>query len=465
MKKIIFYLSEDAVDFDMDAPTCYEKLYDKFVTGGGGNVGNKFFLTATKNYLKDEADFEHTLFYSNRKKNFCICDYSIDEINERFRAVVLPQANIFSATDMAIEHMKGFTEVINKLEIPVYVTGVGAQAQDYDSIYELYYSIRDVVTEFCKAVYRTGGEFSLRGFFTKEFFDMLGFKSAVVTGCPSIYQVGREFQICERKVSEIEFRPVINGYASLLRHNKIYDAFIKYNAVYLDQDEFIGLLYNSKMFEDLKLDDIELQKYVKKYSLNAMKIFAKDKVKLFYDIPIWQDYLKKNNFNFSFGKRIHGNIISIVTGIPAVVMVHDSRTRELAEYFSIPSVSNLNRYNNLYEMYLEADYSSFNKDFKEKYDNFNRFLIEHGLRKVNLSGQENDIKNLDKYTYPIKTNEVVFQNLEQRLEDKKYLKEEILYIGRCIKIAPAQIKKQLDKEYYRLKYFNESHKKKVQNKG
>lgn len=43
MKKIIFYLSEDAVDFDMDAPTCYEKLYDKFVTGGGGNVGNKFF--------------------------------------------------------------------------------------------------------------------------------------------------------------------------------------------------------------------------------------------------------------------------------------------------------------------------------------------------------------------------------------------------------------------------------------
>lgn len=98
-------------------------------------------MTATKNYLKDEADFEHTLFYSNRKKNFCICDYSIDEINERFRAVVLPQANIFSATDIAIEHMKGFTEVINKLKIPVYVTGVGAQAQDYDSIYELYYSI------------------------------------------------------------------------------------------------------------------------------------------------------------------------------------------------------------------------------------------------------------------------------------------------------------------------------------
>lgn len=65
-------------------------------------------------------------------------------------------------------------------------------------------------------------------------------------------------------------------------------------------------------------------------------MLSENKIKLFYDIPIWMKYLKDKQFNFSFGSRIHGSILPILCNIPALVDCIDSRTREICEFFEIP---------------------------------------------------------------------------------------------------------------------------------
>lgn len=454
MKKILLYLSEDTVDFNLDNPTCYDKLYEDFKVGGG-NVGNKFFLAATKSYL-EELDIENTVYYSAIKNKFFICNKSIDEINSSYRAIVLPQANIFSVSKEAIYHLKGFTSIINKIKIPVFVTGVGAQADSYDDLYKLYYSIRSVATEFCNAVYKTGGEFSLRGYFTKELFDLLGFRSAVVTGCPSIFQVGRDFRMSENKIQREKFRPIINGYATFLKNNMIYNAFKKYDAIYLDQGEYIRALYDVDLFQNEEADKRILYYLIEKYTIRGIQLLANDKIKLFYDIPVWRKYIVDEEFNFSFGQRIHGNIISIISGIPAMVKAEDTRTKEMAEYFNIPTISNIRKYNDIYDVYLDTDYSKFNAEFTKKFDVFNKFLLDYDLRQHDLQRNEDKVTDLSNWEFPKSINLECFRNVERSIGEQRWtMAEKKGDILQYIRLLPYSIKQTLLNSFYKNKYFKQ----------
>lgn len=83
--------------------------------------------------------------------------------------------------------METLAERFRRIRIPVYVIACRIQASGYDQLSEIVCALNGPASRFISRVYDTGGEFALRGSFTKEFFDKLGFPSAVVTGCPSLY--------------------------------------------------------------------------------------------------------------------------------------------------------------------------------------------------------------------------------------------------------------------------------------
>ena len=41
-------------------------------------------------------------------------------------------------------------------------------------------------------------------------------------------------------------------------------------------------------------------------------------------------------YDLSVGTRVHGYIAAVLAGIPSVMLCHDSRTRELAQWFDLP---------------------------------------------------------------------------------------------------------------------------------
>lgn len=70
-----------------------------------------------------------------------------------------------------------------------------------------------------------------------------------------------------------------------------------------------------------------------------------------------------NKYDFYIGSRIHGVIATLLSGTPACLLTHDSRTQELAEFASIPSfpldeVGALNMYV-IENMYNKIDFSNF----------------------------------------------------------------------------------------------------------
>ena len=135
----------------------------------------------------------------------------------------------------------------------------------------------------------------------------------------------------------------------------------------------------------------------------------------------WQDSFVREKISFSFGSRIHGNIMALLSGVPAVVVGFDSRTREMAEFYDIPCIQSFDdiKPKNLYALYESLDYSKFNNSFEKKYDSFENFLIKCGIvNKINTSN-----KYLNKYNgeYPTKSDYINkdIKKYAKRIIDKK----------------------------------------------
>jgi hypothetical protein len=299
---------------------------------------------------------------------------SKEYINETFDMVVAPMANVFHvAFRDLLEHLsKRFTGI----NIPVYVIACGVQADSYEELDDLKQNIAGPAMSFIKSVYNTGGEFGLRGDLTKQFFEKMGFPTAVVTGCPSMYQLGRELEIGNEKVNERDFKPLINGdtdrYLKLARNYT--------SAEFFDQERFFHVLHDHEY-------DVNIRSLVHLFGFETTEWVLANKIRMIPNMNDWRNYLINSGFNFSFGSRIHGSIMPILSGIPALIDARDARTKEMAEFFNIPILSaHQSNDVSLYDMYLATDYSAFNKTFSEKFDAYEGFLIEHKIvDKVNTS--------------------------------------------------------------------------------
>ena len=107
------------------------------------------------------------------------------------------------------------------------------------------------------------------------------------------------------------------------------------------------------------------------------------------DTSTWMRYLAEQDF--SFGSRIHGNIVALSAGTPAYVLAHDSRTLELARYHDIPHslVPDLTADVDAAELYEQADYTAFNAGQAERWDRFAGFLERSAVEHVFQPGNEN----------------------------------------------------------------------------
>lgn len=157
---------------------------------------------------------------------------SIEEINDKFDLIIYPMAYFFCkeyASDTSL-HVREFSQ----LRIPLFVIACGAQAEHYGDVETLVQKIGDSSSRFIEAVYRTGGEFALRGYFTKEFFDRLGFSGAIVTGCPSIFQMGPDLRINMKKDSPDKVCPLFTGNIRYFE-----ELMIRFpGSIYLSQDQY-----------------------------------------------------------------------------------------------------------------------------------------------------------------------------------------------------------------------------------
>lgn len=392
-------------EIDIFNQTDYSNFNNYLINTFGGNCpnwGNKLWFQGLYSEINDGHN--KITFRSNE---------SIDEINNNYDFVIYPMANFF-ATQYA-PGMESLANTLSQIKIPVYIIACGAQADSYDDLDNLINSIGEPSKKFISAVYNTGGEFALRGKFTKEFFNRLGFSSVVVTGCPSLYQLGKDFQIDNSKVNISSFNPIFNGNFKLY-----FRAIREFNkSIYIDQDLFADCLYNSSYLDNTSLK-CKINFY-RNYGIESAELLSKNKIRMIADMNDWYSYIKNGKFNYSFGTRIHGSIMAILAGVPATVLAIDTRTREMAEFFDIPYVLADYKKNfsaeDIYRFYMEADYTKFNQTYQEKYTNYENFLKEHKI--VTSINENNTFFDVNKSSTEFEKH---IKNTEKFKDFHKYLK-------------------------------------------
>lgn len=354
-------------ELDIFHSTDYTNLYNHVMTKWNGtcqNWGNRLWFQGIYSAL-DTGENTYDFLPD------CV---DCEKINNEYDFIILSMANVFNPEYVA--GMRKYAEIFSNIRIPVYVIACGVQADSYDSLNEVISSIGEDSTRFIRAIYNTGGEFALRGYFTKEFFNRLGFHSAVVTGCPSIYQFGPAFTMEASKVDVSCLNPVFNGRGKAFAN--LMEAYP--SSVFMDQDEFFDPLFNP---EYLSNPDLKFKlNFISQYGVESAKLLAEGRIRMFADMNDWWNYLQNQPFNYSFGSRIHGTIMAILSGIPATIVAHDSRTREMAEFFDIPmlSASPADITKGLFlDAYEKMDYSSFNTNFAQRFNVYEQFLVTHGI--------------------------------------------------------------------------------------
>lgn len=187
---------------------------------------------------------------------------------------------------------------------------------------------------------------AVRGDFTLEVLNSYGFEGkAVSLGCPSLFisrdrSIGSKIQ--ERFKNPFKRACIAGGHpdwehlkaieiSMVDLMNKTDGSYVvqaTQEALALARGEFEGNeTYLSRLarYFDFDLDAEQMTRWVNKYFM------------AFYNIPSWIEYLKK--FDVVVGPRIHGVMLAIQAGVPAVCIAHDSRTRELCEKSCIPWLS------------------------------------------------------------------------------------------------------------------------------
>ncbi|MFF5722630.1 polysaccharide pyruvyl transferase family protein [[Kitasatospora] papulosa] len=333
------------------------------------NAGNLIF-----------SDAAHKLLTTSRAEVFSngirTDPSAADRINEEFDAFVVPLANAFRPTFE--RPLKRMTQLIKKLRIPVVVLGVGAQADlnyNADRLKPMEPTVREFVTE----VLNRSASIGVRGEFTEQYLNNMGFKDVEVIGCPSMFMHGETFTVEKRAESlTAESRISVNGSHSAVRSHGL-DAIIRLAHERYPHLRFVGqnLLEAQLLHWRETSNPIGAQTSMPTHPSHPM--YREGKVRLYVDPATWIEELRA--FDFSFGSRIHGNIAALLAGVPSTVLCSDSRTLELCRYFGIPhrKISETPKNIDPAELYAAADFGELVNGHKERFLRFTGFMEKNGL--------------------------------------------------------------------------------------
>ncbi|SDT43113.1 polysaccharide pyruvyl transferase family protein [Microlunatus soli] len=302
--------------------------------------------------------------------------------------LVLPLANAFRPGFG--DRLERMATVIEQAAVPVTVLGVGAQATLSGRRKHRDATDRAVQRFVRATLQHSTGPIGVRGEFTREYLAGLGFGAADVTviGCPSMFGRGADLRI-DRRVDAIgpqsaialNISPYVPEMGPLSRrHAEQYP-----NLTYIAQNQQ-SLEFLLTGHYPAPPDSVVFGSGVP--VTDDHPLIQQDRTRFFLDPVTWIDHLR--DYQFSFGTRIHGNIAALLAGTPAVVLAHDSRTAELAEYHDIPFrlITDAPGQIDAAELYAEADWGPLNRGHAARWSTFADFLRQHDLSTVYDDGQD-----------------------------------------------------------------------------
>lgn len=280
----------------------------------------------------------------------------------------------------------GALDVLEKVPLPVYAVGVGAQAAGIGK-----YSLTGENLKFWHLVAERSKVVGVRGTFTANLLYDNGIKNVEIVGCPSILRGrNRDLRIVKPDVVKtVAFsirREVDSTYAENPR---------KYLEV---QREFL-LAVNTKLTTTVTIHgEVEEKAFYFRNSSNMEKSRAQflqqgwwteetktvmeeiyqNRLFFFLKVEDYDDFIKSQDF--ALGYRVHGILPALANGVPGVIVKYDSRSSELADTHAIPSIIlDGSKTVDVERLIAEASFDQFNKIYALRYDKMKFVLEQNGI--------------------------------------------------------------------------------------
>lgn len=361
----------------------------------GDNVGNLMFAYGVMNVLwTDDTQVDQVY-----DKSFS--DKEAQRINETYDYLVLPMADAFRAE--FVWQLKAWTHLIKRLTIPVVVIGIGLRTM-YEPELHREFIFDAVVKEFVRAVLDHSSMLGLRGEITGKYLSRLGFvegRDFIPIGCPSLYMYGDAIVTRDILPQENLLRGkflfnvntwAINHYeghiseinAFITRTSRVFpDHYLIQQKIHEFKDIYLGRFHRggeSVYIKDLfEVEDIR-------------RMYKENRVRFFLDVPSWIRFCQ--DADLFVGNRFHGSVAAILAGCPHVFLPFDGRTRELADFHSVTTLtpSEIEKGKDIRDFYDKIDFHSFEKRHKANFENYLTFLSRNGLGVNNIFNKQTHFK-------------------------------------------------------------------------
>ena len=211
----------------------------------------------------------------------------------------------------------------------------------------------------------------VRGEYTAGVLEKKGIINLKLIGCPSMYYGMNEGFRVDKRPFDWNMKPVVN-------FRTFYGRLEPWECEFLTWAANRDLPFVEQTKQMLTLDICQQNRPQFEY-LNA---WLERRREVFFDVEAWAKWI--GQYDFSLGSRFHGNMLAILSGVPALTMVVDSRMNEMTRLFRLPTLP-MHEYRMdrpLSEYYDMADFTEFNRVYPERLRSFRDFLHRNGLKEA-----------------------------------------------------------------------------------
>lgn len=345
------------------------------------NPGNLLFTySAARTVMTEDAQL--TPFYSEDVDALL----RQGDIDERYDCAVIPLADAFRADFRP--KLRALTRFIRSVKFPCYIVGVGLRAKSREEIAEGFVFDEDVKA-FVSAALERSALLGLRGEYTAEYLKRLGFipdKHFTVIGCPSAYTRGAQCVGTRIKPAEELRRVSVNLKPGLSA--QVNDLIGRGMETFEDVYFVCQNLYELwELYFPYRRSGRTRTRFPEVYPVRREHpLWRQGHVLAFLRAVDWMGFME--GMDFSFGSRIHGNMVALISGTPALAVVSDTRVRELAEYHGMPYVPAVEFApdSDIRELYAKADHLAFERKYSANFAHYIDFLNANGIRHIYSEG-------------------------------------------------------------------------------
>ena len=330
-----------------------------------GNTGNMLFLSSVRRFVKHDQNN--------------IGGKLSTESLESADGIVIPAANWLQES----RDLGSLAKRLEKIDLPICIMGLGAQAMEQRSI-----NLPEGSKRFLKVISERSSSLSVRGEFTAEVIAAHGVHNVTVTGCPSfLWHVDRSAEVARvvSRRSPLRVAVLITPAGSYIQNEpnlrthltrKLLQFAYDHGASSIGQTELplMQIARSETGPEDATVGPI--LEYLFERPADEAAAYLRKHFRVFANVPEWMAF--SSNHDLVIGTRLHGVVAGLLSGTPSVLVTHDTRTEEMGRQAGIPTVraDDLLSAPNIDPQQIldQADFGAFNARQRDYYKGFKDFL-------------------------------------------------------------------------------------------